>query len=250
MLDHHPQVPRPVSPGAEAGRTVRLSTPTWSKLFARRWPRLDEDWQLFVGAHRLRLRLRADGRRASRRQAAGQGAVRRCRWRPIAAGNRRGVSSRRARSYRIRAQRPLSGRGGEPRVWLSEPGGVTIRYYHGQPLGILLGVVYSGDAQANATNDWAAPQPLGTGGVIKPDRTRHALSARQRCAGQPGRQRGIGSTSRSPPRRSGICLTALATAVHVRQMPDLRGRPIDDPRTTADNGGLSAFFPRQPSRVP
>ncbi len=38
----------------------------------------------------------------------------------------------------------------EPAVWWCEPGGVTIRYYHGQPLGILLGVVDADPPQAAA----------------------------------------------------------------------------------------------------
>ncbi|HEX4143784.1 MAG TPA: hypothetical protein VHY91_09650 [Pirellulales bacterium] len=40
----------------------------------------------------------------------------------------------------------------EPAVWWCEPGGVTIRYYRGQPLGILLGVV-------DADRPLAAPKP-------------------------------------------------------------------------------------------
>ena len=44
----------------------------------------------------------------------------------------------------------------QKKPWWCEPGGVTIRYYRGQPLGKLLGVVYSAAAGAAAKN----PNPI------------------------------------------------------------------------------------------
>lgn len=71
------------------------------------------------------------------------------------------------KSYRIEA----SGRyqiGKVPKVWLSEPNGVTIRYHHGQPLGILLGAVVD-EADAGATdNGFLQPAPIGLGLEITP----------------------------------------------------------------------------------
>lgn len=168
MLDHDPRtrdqfrrVPKLVeSPHFDAGV---------AKLFGADWSRLAADWQVFSATidydydfARMRVDF-ASGKSLAKDGAQVQVAADRG-WQSS------GVKLEAGKSYRVRAQgRYQVAR--EPRVWWCEPGGVTIRYYRGQPLGILLGVVYVGDAQANATNDWAAPQPLGLGGVIKPDRS-------------------------------------------------------------------------------
>jgi hypothetical protein len=168
MLDHDPrtrdhfrQVPKLVeSPHFDADV---------AKLFGADWSRVAADWQAFsatidYGYDFARMRVDfAPGRSLAKDGAQVQVAADRG-WQSS------GVKLEAGKSYRVRAQGRFQV-AREPRVWWSEPGGVTIRYYRGQPLGILLGVVYSGDAQANATNDWAAPQPLGLGGVIKPDRS-------------------------------------------------------------------------------
>ncbi|TWU30413.1 hypothetical protein [Bythopirellula polymerisocia] len=59
---------------------------------------------------------------------------------------------------------------GEP--WPCEPGGVTIRYLDGKPLGMLLGVLRSvksqRDSPANEKSDFAHPLAIGMGATIKP----------------------------------------------------------------------------------
>jgi hypothetical protein len=62
----------------------------------------------------------------------------------------------------------------EPVVWWSEPGGVTIRYYHGQPLGILLGAIDGAAAPtadsptADSRATWAKPLVVGLGTTFRP----------------------------------------------------------------------------------
>ncbi len=62
-------------------------------------------------------------------------------------------------------------------IWWCEPGGVTIRYYRGQPLGILLAVVVpdepprgaaDADAAQAASDPWASPTAVGLKGVLSP----------------------------------------------------------------------------------
>ena len=68
----------------------------------------------------------------------------------------------------------------EPAVWWCEPGGVTIRYYHGQPLGILLGAIDpdpgqpstlpadSEPADSGAAGTWARPLVVGLHATFTP----------------------------------------------------------------------------------
>ncbi|MGD9720620.1 MAG: hypothetical protein AB7O59_16545 [Pirellulales bacterium] len=124
------------------------------RAFGDDWPQVQEDWQLFVANldygydfERMDLDrtpgtpLPAGGGRA--RVAADRG------WQAS------GVRLQSGKKYRLHA----SGRyqvASAPRVWWCEPGGVTIRYYHAQPLGILLAAV-------RADGDDA-----GTSGLVRP----------------------------------------------------------------------------------
>ena len=56
----------------------------------------------------------------------------------------------------------------EPRVWWSEPNGVSIRYYAGQPMGLLLGAVRADSRPATGPSALVRPQPIGLGTVIEP----------------------------------------------------------------------------------
>lgn len=55
----------------------------------------------------------------------------------------------------------------EPKVWWCEPGGVTIRYHHGQPLGMLLAAVRN-DAMPGAPDPLLKPTPIGLGTDFTP----------------------------------------------------------------------------------
>lgn len=58
----------------------------------------------------------------------------------------------------------------EPKPWISEPGGVTIRYHRGLPLGILLAVVRPEKA-AQGPSPFFNPQVIGRGATIEPKQT-------------------------------------------------------------------------------
>jgi hypothetical protein len=64
------------------------------------------------------------------------------------------------RKYRITA----SGRfqlATQPKVWWSEPNGVTVRYHRGQPLGTLLGAVVDESNPSATDNGFLSPIPIG-----------------------------------------------------------------------------------------
>jgi hypothetical protein len=73
-------------------------------------------------------------------------------------------------SYRLRA----SGRyqlGTEPVIWWSEPGGVSIRYYHHEPLGKLLAVVRPDGPPRDGRSAFLAPIPIGLEATVTPEVT-------------------------------------------------------------------------------
>jgi hypothetical protein len=142
-------------------------------------PRLAEEWQVFVGSLEYGMDvargvldfapgkpLPADGTTVE--VAADRG------W------QNSGVRLEQGASYRLRAE----GRyqvADKPQIWWCEPGGVTIRYYQGRPLGILLAAVRP-DSPAKTSTAGAAdrgadagPSPLvrptvvGLGTVLQPD---------------------------------------------------------------------------------
>ncbi len=140
-----------------------------NKLFAADAERLNEDWQLFVA----NLDYGYDFARMDVDRVAG---------RPLGDGSARvsvaadrgwqssGVQLEAGRKYHLRA----SGRyqiALEPRAWMCEPGGVTIRYYHGQPLGILLAAVRSDDAKATGPNGLLNPIVVGLETTFESPRT-------------------------------------------------------------------------------
>ncbi len=120
------------------------------KLFAGDWDRMNEDWQLYVA----NLDYGYDFQRMNVEPAAGK---------PLAAEGARvvvaadrgwqssGVQLEAGKKYRLHA----TGRyeiAKDPRVWECEPGGVTIHYYHGQPLGILLAAVRADETSTKGPN--------------------------------------------------------------------------------------------------
>ncbi|MEX2140498.1 MAG: hypothetical protein WD894_14640 [Pirellulales bacterium] len=58
----------------------------------------------------------------------------------------------------------------EPKPWLSEPGGVTIRYHRGLPLGILLAVVRPDEA-GQGPSPFYSPHIVGLSATIEPKQT-------------------------------------------------------------------------------
>jgi hypothetical protein len=71
------------------------------------------------------------------------------------------------RTYRITARGRYQIAGGDE-PWLCEPGGVTIQYYDGKPLGVLLGALTGRDI--NEEGSFARPTTIGLESIITSDR--------------------------------------------------------------------------------
>ncbi|HVX14768.1 MAG TPA: hypothetical protein VHC22_26500 [Pirellulales bacterium] len=56
----------------------------------------------------------------------------------------------------------------EPKIWWCEPGGVTVRYYRGRPLGILLAMILP-DAEEDGGASWPEPVAIGQSGQLTVD---------------------------------------------------------------------------------
>jgi hypothetical protein len=55
-----------------------------------------------------------------------------------------------------------------PKIWWCEPNGVSFRYYHGQPLGMLFAAVRPERVDAGQVSPFLRPLAVGLGGEIKP----------------------------------------------------------------------------------
>ena len=53
-------------------------------------------------------------------------------------------------------------------IWWCEPGGVTIRYYHGHPLGVLLAAVRPDHPKPGSTTALLHSTVIGLGGTLSP----------------------------------------------------------------------------------
>ena len=86
-----------------------------------------------------------------------------------------GVRLEAGRKYRIRAvgryQIATSNVAGTPKPWPCEPGGVTLRYYRGRPLGILLGAVEPDAPAAGSQPAMLQPITVGLDTIIEPSVT-------------------------------------------------------------------------------
>lgn len=126
--------------------------------------RLNEDWQLFVA----NLDYGYDFRRMEVERTAGKPLEAKTHSVTVAADRgwqSSGVKLDRGRKYRLRASgRYVVAQGQKP--WTSEPGGVTIRYYRGQPLGILLAAIRSDEPGANHASGLIKPIVIGLGATL------------------------------------------------------------------------------------
>jgi hypothetical protein len=59
----------------------------------------------------------------------------------------------------------------QPKIWWCEPGGVSIRYYQGRPLGVLLAVVRPDHPSPNGTSPLLYPTVVGLGTTLAPAET-------------------------------------------------------------------------------
>lgn len=136
------------------------------KAIGNDWPLLCEDWQVFIAG----IEYGYDVPRASIERKPGV---------PLPPGGATvtiqadhgwqssGVLLEAGKHYRLAA----SGRyqvAREPEVWWCEPGGVSIRYYQGKPLGQLLAAVRPDDQPAGALSPLLRPIAAGLGTTLSP----------------------------------------------------------------------------------
>jgi hypothetical protein len=139
------------------------------QLYAADWHELNDAWEVYASQleHGYDFIRAAIEFAPAAPLASGGGQVR------VAAD--RGWQSSRLRleagkKYRLRA----TGRyqvAREPKVWWCEPGGVTIRYYAGQPLGILLAAVRPDERRDDEISPLVHPQVIGLGATLKPEQS-------------------------------------------------------------------------------
>jgi hypothetical protein len=138
------------------------------------WPALDEQWHVFIadleyGSDVVRMLI-----------DVGPG-------KPLGPGGQRvevsaergwqtsGLRLEQGKTYRLRAE----GRyqvANEPKIWWCEPGGVTLRYYRGRPLGMLLaavlpdaGAVSDLKSQISDRPEFPKSLPVGLGTTLVPE---------------------------------------------------------------------------------
>jgi hypothetical protein len=140
--------------------------------YAKDWADLNAEWQAYIAA----LDYGFDFERMAIDFETGKPLVRAAHTTTIAADRgwqSSGTSLEAGKSYDLKAtgryQIAQEQRDGAANPWFSEPGGVTIEYHDGRPLGILLGAVDSRDkpvAVANPT--FANPVVIGLHTTLKP----------------------------------------------------------------------------------
>lgn len=168
LLDGHPryrqrfrQVARDVTKPDFAGR--------FQELYADDWLNLDEEWQLFVGwmEYGYDLQRSAIDFKSGADLPAGGAKVK------IAADRTwqsTGLRLQVGKQYRLRA----SGRyelAQVPQPWISEPNGVSIRYYKKGPLGILAAAVHPDSREAGDISVFFRAEFVGLELTITPTET-------------------------------------------------------------------------------
>ncbi len=168
LLDRHPRYQerfRSLIPHVRE----RDFTQRFYKLFESDWQELWEEWQLLVSGMEYGYdisRVAVDftpGRPlpeggATVTIAADRG------WQSS------GVVLEAGAKYRLRA----SGRyqvANQPQIWWCEPNGVSIRYYQGRPLGLLLAAVRPNQPQYESLSALLRPTEVGLGAVLSPSQS-------------------------------------------------------------------------------
>ncbi len=139
------------------------------QLFQADWPELCEEWQLMVA----NLEYGYDVVRSAVDFAPGKPLKQKATTVTIAADRgwqNSGLQLEAGVAYRLTA----AGRyqlAKEPKVWWCEPGGVSIRYYQGRPLGILLAAVRPERPAPGSTSALLRPSVVGLGTTLVPQAT-------------------------------------------------------------------------------
>jgi hypothetical protein len=137
----------------------------WRRLVGADWECLMDEWQVFVAD----LEYGYDLKRTAIDFTAGQ---------PLASSGgeatvradrgwqNSGIALEAGATYRLRA----AGRyqvANKPQIWWCEPNGVSIRYYHGRPLGILLAAVRPA-APSSGPSPFVTPRAVGLEAALAP----------------------------------------------------------------------------------
>lgn len=147
-----------------ADRSIGFSQELYQKLQPQ-WPVIREDWQLFI----IHLDYGYDvAREAVVRSpqaelvAPGGGS---CTIAADRGWQSSGLRVEEGKKYRVTARgRFVIAR--EPKVWWCEPGGVTIRYHQGRPLGVLMAAMGDVEGHASAITTLAEPVAIGLASEI------------------------------------------------------------------------------------
>ena len=168
LLDGNPSYRRrfrSLSRRAEGGDFSRR----FEKLFARDRGQLREEWELFVAT----IEHDHDLTRTAIDFSPGEPLAKPSATLNVAADRgwqNSGLLLEEGTTYQLDA----SGRyqiDDEPRIWWCEPGGVTIRYYHGRPLGMLLATVRPQERTPDELNAFLHPLSVGLGSRLTPEHT-------------------------------------------------------------------------------
>lgn len=165
FLDHHPRYQQRFRQLQQSVGHPDLSA-RFERLFADDWPQLNEEWQVFVanldyGYDAARMVLDFTPGRPMSSNAASVTVAADRGW------QNSGIRLEAGTPYRLQA----SGRyqvADKPQIWWCEPGGVSIRYYRGLPLGILLAAVRPDQPQAAGPSPLIHPVVVGLGTTLTP----------------------------------------------------------------------------------
>jgi hypothetical protein len=168
FLDHHPRYQKRYRQLLKFVARPDL-TDRFTKLIGNDWDELAEEWQVYVTdleyGHDL-SRTVLDFTRGRPLDPSGATVT-------VAADRgwqNSGVWLEGGKSHQLQA----SGRyqvAQEPRPWLCEPNGVSIRYYRGRPLGVLLAAVRPEKAAATGPSPLISPITVGLGTTLAPKRS-------------------------------------------------------------------------------
>jgi hypothetical protein len=136
------------------------------RVFADDWSELNEAWQLFVANldygydfERMEIEFRP-GQELADHSALVEVAADRG-WQSS------GVAVEAGKTYRLKAKgRYQLAAGAKP--WTCEPGGITLHYNHGQPLGILLAAVRADQRKPEGTSGLIKPRVIGLENTLTP----------------------------------------------------------------------------------
>jgi len=170
FFDGHPDYQKAFR---ELGRHVRKTPREFNSYFYKElkphWPKIHEQWQLYITdmdyaydlkpeviLHKPGKALPAEGTDVVIRADRG--------WQSS------GIRLEAGKTYQITA----AGRyqvGNKPKPWWCEPGGVTIQYYKGKPLGILLGAIRDEQAVRDTITGLVSPQKIGLKRELSPQKS-------------------------------------------------------------------------------